>query len=172
MTAARWCRAATAVLLSVVAAAGCAERAEDADATPALIMPTADDAGSAVALSFGFVQHALVVGDVTGFARNFTDSARMYVPGYGEMVGPAIIARDFGGEGRRLGIREIQRVSDGRYVDGREVVDSGRYVIVTERPLPDTTLHAQGRYWTRWRYTEDGRWLIMHDSIAGNSPPP
>ena len=166
MTAARWWR--TPGMLVFVSAAAACGATDSPDTTQALQMPTAEDAGSAVALSYSFVQSALVLGDPRGFTSNFTDSARMYVPGYGEMLGAAIIGRDFGGEGRRLGIKEIQRMSDGRYVEGRDVVDSGRYIIVTERPLPDTTLHAQGRYWTRWRYTEDGRWLIVRDSIAGS----
>jgi ketosteroid isomerase-like protein len=169
MTAPRWWRTTASTLVFASAGVACGGT-ESPQVMPALPMPTAEDAGSAVALSYSFVQSALVIGDVRGFTSNFTDSARMYVPGYGEMVGAINIGRDFGGEGRRLGIKEIQRISDGRYVEGRDVVDSGRYVIVTERPLPDTTLHAQGRYWTRWRYTEDGRWLIVRDSIAGSAP--
>jgi hypothetical protein len=159
--------AALLASLSLGACSNADERDSAAQPASAVPMPSADDANQPIALNFSFLQAAFSLGDVGNFARSFIDSATMYVPQYGRMVGRATIVREFGGEGLRLRVKEIQRISDGRYVDGRDVVDSGRYAIVTAAPLPPNTLDVEGRYWTRWRHLDDGTWLIVSDSIVG-----
>lgn len=148
----------------------CGERAaQDAPDTAAVEvpMPTAEAALIPTSLNYTLMQTALSIGDVSGFARAFTEDATMYVPSHGRMVGRDSIAVKFGREGLRLGIKKIRRESAGRYVEGREVVDSGRYVIESDLPLPENTLDAEGRYWTRWRVLPDGTWLIASDSLVG-----
>lgn len=134
-------------------------------------MPTLTDAALPIANAYAMAQTAFSHGDVRMFVSSFTDSATLFVPGYGRMVGRNVIARDFGREGQRLGIRNTIRTSAGRYMEGRDVVDSGTYVIESEPPLADQSIPQTGRYWTRWRHLPNGIWLIVSDSLAGGSTP-
>jgi hypothetical protein len=158
-----------AMALAVAVTAACTSGNDDAPESPApeVPMPSEQDANLPITGTFAMAQTAFVHGDVRMYALTFADSATMYVPGYGRMEGRNAIARDFGREAGRLGIREVTRTSDGRYIEGREVVDSGRYMITSTAPLPEGGIPANGRYWTRWRYSPDGTWIIVSDSIAG-----
>lgn len=162
----------TALLFVVLANAACNSAADEAaePPLPEVPMPAEQDLGLPLANAYAVAVAAFVNGDVRMFTLTYSDSAILVVPGYTRMEGRNAIAREFGREGQRLGVRDILRSSDGRYIEGRDVVDSGTYVITSNDPLPAGGLPASGRYWTRWRHAADGTWTIVFDSLsaAGN----
>jgi hypothetical protein len=151
----------------MLAALSCGGGDGNRGATAAPMMSEAD-VSLALSQNYAFWQITLVVNDLAAFASNFADSATMYAPSYGRLVGRAAIVNTFDGEATRLGIAEIRRESQGKRIEGRDVLDSGSYEILTSRPLPPNAIDAKGRYWTRWRYTEGARWIILSDSLVGN----
>jgi ketosteroid isomerase-like protein len=161
-----WQMAATASLAGILACAGQGDEQAAAIPEPAVPMPSAADAVLPIMNAYAMAQTAFAHGDVRMYVSVFTDSATLFVPGYGRMAGRNVIARDFAREGQRLGIRNTRRISAGRYIEGRELVDSGTYVIEAEPPFADSTIPSSGRYWTRWRHLPAGIWVIVTDSIA------
>ena len=130
-------------------------------------MMTGQGIPMSLASNYGFMSIQFSLGDVRSFASNFADSATLAVPTVGVLRGRDAIETKFAGEGKRYAVKEFNRSSSGFRIDGRDVTDSGTYKLVTAVPLAKGALDATGRYWTRWHYTEDGRWLIVSDSLAG-----
>ncbi len=120
----------------------------------------------ALASNYGFMSLQFQLGDVGAYVSNFADTARLSVPGYGVLRGRDSIGIRFAGEGKRFGVKDFTRQSAGYRIEGRDVIDSGTFKIVTEMPLPKGSLDSTGRYWTRWHSTEDARWLIISDSLV------
>ncbi len=144
---------------------------EQKPAAKATVVPMMAGQGIPMALAsnYGFMSIQFSLGDVRSFVSNFADSATLAVPTVGVLRGHDAIEAKFAGEGKRYGVKDFNRTSSGFRIDGRDVSDSGTYKLVTAAPLAKGALDASGRYWTRWRYTEDGRWLIVSDSLAGDS---
>lgn len=133
------------------------------------VVPMVSSQGMLMSLAsnYGFMSLQFRLGDVGAYMSNFADSATLTAPGFGVLRGRDSIALKFAGEGKRLGVDEFNRTSIGFQIEGRDVLDSGTYKLVTAFPLAKGTIDATGRYWTRWHYTEDGRWLIVSDSLVG-----
>ena len=124
-------------------------------------MPAPNNMQTALSTNYEFMSAEFSYGDKQTFGFNYAETAAFFAPTYGALKGRNEIAAKFGGEGKRLGIKNFQRVSDGFTIDQREVADSGTYA-VEGGPLP---FASKGRYRTHWHFTEDGNWLIMSDSI-------
>ena len=139
-------------------------------AASASVAPMLAPAGIPMALAsnYGFMSLQFNLGDVAAYMSNFADSARLTAPDIGVLHGRDSIAFRFAGAGKRFGVKEFNRTSLGFRIEGRDVRDSGSYKLVTEVPLAKGMIGATGRYWTHWRYTDDGRWLIVSDSLAGD----
>lgn len=151
----------------VAGALACAGQADEEPPPPVVAMMPETAIPMSLASNYAFMSLQFALGDVASFGSNYDREARLFAPGYVPLVSRFEIQSTFAPEGRRLGVREFNRHSQGIRVDGRDVLDSGTYELVGERAVPDTVLDATGRYWTRWRFQDNGEWIIVTDSLVG-----
>jgi hypothetical protein len=134
-------------------------------------MPTEEQLSTVLASNYALIGFQWVLGDKLALQTWFADSTELWVAGMGSYWSPAQIANEWGGRGKELGVTDFTRTSQGFTVTDRLIADSGTYVITGERPNTRGMPDLKGRYWTTWRVTRDGQFLIVQDLHLGDGRP-
>lgn len=125
----------------------------------------ADAAAARAAIAATNARHAQAFnqGDVAGFARVYTEDARILPPDMEPVHGRAAIAEFWAGAAEQLKIRELRLVTDELEVVGARAVEEGRVELQTGQGL------VRGKYIVVWRREPDGGWR-WHRDIWNFSP--
>jgi hypothetical protein len=165
-------RTSTLVLMiaAVVGAGGCVRdtKSNAIQAAVAKPMPPLNAVNLAVMTAYGFMSFDFARGDALHFAESYEDDASFAATGLGGVRGRYAIARAVSTQGRPRSVSDLRRETHGQSIDGRLVRDSGRYELVGQKGHRATDMDPRGQYWTVWRYTEQGNWEIIADTLIGD----
>ncbi len=102
-------------------------------------------------------------GDVPGFARVYTEDARILPPDQEPVDGRAAIEQFWAGAAQQLGIRDLRLTSDEVEVVGERAYEQGRFEFATAQGP------ARGKYIVIWQREPGGEWR-WHRDIWNLSP--
>lgn len=161
-------RVVTVFVAALMVAAACEKQADN---TPVVLeplpMPDSTQLPVAIASNNALIDFQWILGDRGALATWYTDSTEITVVGIGSYRGPAALDSNWTGRAKELGVTNFTRTSQGLAVNGRTVTDSGTYVLEGELVKSNAMKDMNGRYRITWHLTDDGKWLILSDSIIG-----
>jgi hypothetical protein len=157
----------TAFIVLLAALAGCSKtdtvQQQAVDEVP---MPASHQIPVTLVSNYAFMGQMASKGDGRSFSSFYVDTATLARSGYQPVTGQFAI-RDLIRNGDEWGLIEWTRLSEGFKVEGRDVIDSGKYVLFHARPMPPNSIDPAGRYRTRWTVSKKGEWVILWDSLFG-----